>query len=102
MKDAIGAPVPRKEDLRLITGRGTYVSDLQPARTRHVAFLRSPHAHAGIGAVDGTISVTEATAADGKAMSVKVEMRGMRVALSEVTANSVQSLGPMARSSRLR
>ena len=45
MKDAIGAPVPRKEDLRLITGRGTYVSDLQPSRTRHVAFLRSPHAH---------------------------------------------------------
>ena len=52
MKDAIGAPVPRKEDLRLITGRGTYVSDLQPRRTQHVAFLRSPHAHARIGAVD--------------------------------------------------
>ena len=52
MKDAIGAPVPRKEDLRLITGRGTYVSDLQPSRTRHVAFLRSPHAHARIDAVD--------------------------------------------------
>jgi translocation and assembly module TamB len=52
---------------------------------------------AGIGDVDGRISVTEATAADGKTMSVKVEMRGMRVALSEVTANSVQSLGPMAK-----
>src|SRR5262249_38084887 len=33
---------------------GTYVSDLQPARTRHVAFLRSPHAHARIGAVDAS------------------------------------------------
>jgi aerobic carbon-monoxide dehydrogenase large subunit len=52
MNDAIGAPVPRKEDLRLITGRGTYVSDLQPPRTRHVAFLRSPHAHARIGPVE--------------------------------------------------
>jgi CO/xanthine dehydrogenase Mo-binding subunit len=52
MKDAIGQPVPRKEDPRLITGRGTYVSDLQPPRTRHVAFLRSPHAHARIGAID--------------------------------------------------
>ncbi len=56
MKDAIGAPVPRKEDLRLITGRGTYVSDLQPPRTRHVAFLRSPHAHARIGAVDASLA----------------------------------------------
>ena len=54
MKHAIGQPVPRKEDLRLITGRGTYVSDLQPSRTRHVAFLRSPHAHARIGAVDAS------------------------------------------------
>src|SRR5580704_8153002 len=54
MKDAVGQPVPRKEDLRLITGRGTYVSDLLPRRTRHVAFLRSPHAHARIGAIDAS------------------------------------------------
>ena len=52
MKDAIGQAVPRKEDLRLVTGRGTYVSDLQLPRTRHVAFLRSPQAHADITAVD--------------------------------------------------
>ena len=54
MKDAIGQPVPRKEDLRLITGRGTYVSDLQLPRTKHVAFLRSPHAHARISAIDAS------------------------------------------------
>ena len=54
MKDVIGQPVPRKEDLRLVTGRGTYVSDLQPPRTRHVAFLRSPHAHARITAIDAS------------------------------------------------
>jgi len=35
MKDAIGQAVPRKEDLRLITGRGTYVCDLQLPRTKH-------------------------------------------------------------------
>src|SRR6266581_6064941 len=52
MKEAVGRPVPRKEDLRLITGRGTYVPDLQLPRTRHVAFLRSPHAHARITAID--------------------------------------------------
>ena len=37
MKHAIGRPVPRKEDLRLITGRGTYVSDVQLPRTKHAA-----------------------------------------------------------------
>ena len=52
MKNAIGQAVPRKEDLRLITGRGSYVSDLQLPRTKHVAFLRSPHAHARISALD--------------------------------------------------
>ena len=52
MNDVVGRPVPRKEDLRLVTGRGTYVSDLQLPRTGHVAFLRSPHAHARIGATD--------------------------------------------------
>ena len=54
MNDAVGRPVPRKEDLRLITGRGTYVSDLQLPRMRHVAFLRSPHAHARIAAIDAS------------------------------------------------
>ena len=34
MKDAIGAPVPRKEDQRLVTGRGRYVSDLQLPQDR--------------------------------------------------------------------
>ena len=54
LKNAIGQAVPRKEDLRLITGRGTYVSDLQLPRTKHVAFLRSPHAHARISALDAS------------------------------------------------
>jgi carbon-monoxide dehydrogenase large subunit len=54
MNDAIGAAVPRKEDPRLITGRGTYVSDLQLPRTRRVAFLRSPHAHARMSAIDAS------------------------------------------------
>ena len=49
---AVGEPVARKEDQRLITGHGAYVSDLQLPRTRHVAFLRSTHAHARIGSVE--------------------------------------------------
>jgi carbon-monoxide dehydrogenase large subunit len=49
---SLGASVPRKEDLRLLTGHGRYVSDLQLPGTRQVAFVRSPHAHARITGVD--------------------------------------------------
>ncbi|HWD02173.1 MAG TPA: xanthine dehydrogenase family protein molybdopterin-binding subunit [Amycolatopsis sp.] len=49
---AIGKVVRRKEDARLITGHGRYVSDLQLPRMRHVAFLRSPFGHARITHLD--------------------------------------------------
>ena len=48
----IGAPRPRTEDLRLVTGRGRYTADLLPADACHAAFVRSPHAHAVIRAID--------------------------------------------------
>lgn len=51
---AVGARVRRKEDGRLVIGRGRYVSDLQLPRMRHVAFLRSPYGHADIRAVDAS------------------------------------------------
>jgi len=44
----IGAPVKRREDERLLTGRGRFVADLIRPGMLHVAFLRSPHAHAPI------------------------------------------------------
>ncbi len=44
----IGKSIARKEDLRLLTGRGCYVEDVQIPGMLHVAFLRSPHAHADI------------------------------------------------------
>ena len=47
-----GAPVPRREDPRLITGRGRYVSDVEVPRLLHVAFVRSAHAHARLRDVD--------------------------------------------------
>ena len=54
-QNAVGSPVARKEeDLRLITGHGTCVSNLQLPRMRHVAFGRSPLAHARIRSVDAT------------------------------------------------
>src|SRR5439155_1545049 len=42
----------RREDPRLITGRGRYVSDVAPPRLLQVAFVRSAHAHAGLRRVD--------------------------------------------------
>ena len=41
----VGASVLRKEDDRLLRGRGKFVGDIQLTGTRHVAFLRSPTAH---------------------------------------------------------
>ena len=47
-----GAPIARNEDRRLLTGRALFVNDIERPGMLHVAFLRSPHAHAWLGAVD--------------------------------------------------
>ena len=44
----IGRSVPRPNLARLTQGRGQYVSDIVLPRMAHVAFVRSPHAHARI------------------------------------------------------
>jgi aerobic carbon-monoxide dehydrogenase large subunit len=48
----IGQPVRRKEDLRLLTGRGCYGDDVTSPGMAHAVFLRSPHAHARIVLID--------------------------------------------------
>jgi aerobic carbon-monoxide dehydrogenase large subunit len=48
----IGAPVRRREDLRLVTGKGCYTDDLNLAGQAYAAMVRSPHAHAVIRAID--------------------------------------------------
>ena len=48
----IGAPLPRKEDFRLVTGQGRYLDDIAVPNCLHAHFVRSPHAHARIVAVD--------------------------------------------------
>jgi carbon-monoxide dehydrogenase large subunit len=44
----IGRSVPRPNLQRLMQGRGQYVSDVVLPRMAHVAYVRSPHAHARI------------------------------------------------------
>ena len=48
----IGRHVPRKEDHRLLTGHGCYIDDIAVPGALHACFVRSPHAHARIVAID--------------------------------------------------
>ena len=48
----IGQSIKRKEDQRFLTGGGTYTDDVSVANQTHAYFLRSPHAHAKIRAID--------------------------------------------------
>src|SRR5262245_42126690 len=51
MAPAFGRSVLRKEDHRLLTGRGTYAADFRVPGMLHGAVLRSPHPHARLGAI---------------------------------------------------
>src|ERR1700761_3543585 len=51
---AIGQPVPRFEDPRLVKGGGRYVADMMFPGTVFGYVLRSPHAHARIRSIDTT------------------------------------------------
>jgi carbon-monoxide dehydrogenase large subunit len=53
----VGATVRRKEDPRLITGSSTYVDDIHLPNTLHVAFVRSPYAHAKINGIDASAAL---------------------------------------------
>src|SRR5712692_395151 len=46
-----GASVRRKEDPRYLRGEGRFVDDIKLPGLLHVAFVRSPHAHARIAAI---------------------------------------------------
>ena len=48
----IGKSVPRPNAAKLVEGRGQYVDDMILPRMVHVAFVRSPHAHAKIADID--------------------------------------------------
>lgn len=50
--DWMGTPLPRKEDRRLLTGKGKYVSDIVIPGALHAVFVRSEYAHAKILSID--------------------------------------------------
>ena len=48
----IGKPLPRKEDERLVTGKGRFTDDFSLDGQAYAAMVRSPHPHARIVAID--------------------------------------------------
>jgi xanthine dehydrogenase molybdopterin-binding subunit B len=50
--NGIGQPVRRKEDFRLLTGRGSFADDVRLPEMVHAVIVRSPHAHTRIGSIE--------------------------------------------------
>ena len=53
----IGQPVRRKEDVRLLTGKGRYTDDINVDGQLWAAFVRSNHAHAKILSIDSSAAM---------------------------------------------
>jgi len=59
-KNWVGQPLPRKEENRLLRGRGKFADDIKLREMLYLRFVRSPYAHAKIVSVD--VSPAEALA----------------------------------------
>ena len=51
-KGFVGQSIPRKEDRRLVQGQGVFVDDIKRHHMGYLHFVRSPYAHARLGAID--------------------------------------------------
>jgi carbon-monoxide dehydrogenase large subunit len=49
-----GSSIKRREDPRLITGKGNFVDDVKLPGTTYASFVRSPYAHARIRSIDSS------------------------------------------------
>jgi carbon-monoxide dehydrogenase large subunit len=54
LANVVGQRIRRREDPRFITGQGRYVDDLRLPGALHATFVRSPWAHARLGAIDAS------------------------------------------------
>ena len=54
MTKTFGQSTPRLEDRDLLCGKGRFVGDIRLPDMLHASFVRSPHAHAKIAAIDAT------------------------------------------------
>ena len=53
----IGTPMERREDLRFLRGKGTYVDDLAPSNLLYAVILRSSVAHGRIVSIDASAAL---------------------------------------------
>ena len=87
MNVAIGQPIRRVEDDRLLRGQGRFLEDVRLAHETHAVVLRSPHAHARIRSLD--------TAAARAAPGVLAILTH-----ADLAAEGVKPLPPMTRDPR--
>ena len=75
----VGRPVRRREDERILRGGTRYLDDIDPPGAAHVAFVRSPFAHARIGGIEvpdgaaGVFAVITAADLDGRTADLPVQ-----------------------------
>jgi carbon-monoxide dehydrogenase large subunit len=75
----VGRPVRRREDERILRGRTRYLDDIDPPGAAHVAFLRSPFAHARVEGVtvpddlEGVYAVITADDLEGRVSDLPVQ-----------------------------
>ena len=55
-KFGIGQPVSRKEDPRLVTGRGRYTDDINLENQARMYVVRATHAHAELGTIGADVA----------------------------------------------
>jgi carbon-monoxide dehydrogenase large subunit len=92
----IGASIKRREDRRLLTGRGRFVADLTRPGMLHAAFLRSPHAHARILGIDSTAArAHEGVGGVFTVEDLRADARPIR-ALSRMRGYVVTEMPPLA------
>src|SRR6266481_5216486 len=94
--NGIGQPVRRREDFRLLTGKGCYSDDFNFEGQAYAVMVRSPHAHAIIRSVDtGAAAATTVAAAKDGAELVSVDYQPMPAVAHAPTA--VEPDAPRAR-----
>jgi aerobic carbon-monoxide dehydrogenase large subunit len=75
----VGRSLPRREDDRVLRGRSRFLDDLHPPGLAHLAFVRSPYAHARVLSVrppesaSGLIAVITARDLDGRARPLPIQ-----------------------------
>jgi carbon-monoxide dehydrogenase large subunit len=82
----VGAPLPRREDARVLRGEARYVDDIELPGMAHIAFVRSPHAHARV----GPVRVAEELGPEVLGLWTAAELAGRAKRYPKVTVEDVE------------